>query len=44
MAAEKIRVLLIGPPKPVIVRGLEGTFELLQLPAPKERESFFSSV
>ena len=42
MAAEKTVVLLIGPPKPVIVRGLEGAFELLKLPAANERESFFS--
>jgi lactate dehydrogenase-like 2-hydroxyacid dehydrogenase len=43
MTAEKMVVLLIGPPKPVIVRGLESACELLRLPAASERESFFSS-
>ena len=42
MAAEKTTVLLIGPRKPVMARGLDGVFDLIQLPQPKERESFFA--
>jgi lactate dehydrogenase-like 2-hydroxyacid dehydrogenase len=42
MADEKTTVLLIGPRKPVMVRGLDGVFDLIQLPEAKERESFFA--
>src|SRR5271166_3513885 len=42
MAAEKTAVLLIGPDKPVMVGGLQPVFELLKLPEPSERESFFA--
>jgi lactate dehydrogenase-like 2-hydroxyacid dehydrogenase len=42
MAAEKTAVLLIGPDKPVIVGGLKPVFDLLKLPEPSERESFFA--
>ena len=42
MAAEKTVVLLIGPAKPVIARGLEPVFDLRKLPEPKERDKFFS--
>jgi lactate dehydrogenase-like 2-hydroxyacid dehydrogenase len=42
MAAEKTVVLLLGPAKPVIARGLEPVFDLRKLPEPKEREQFFS--
>src|SRR6266852_2136121 len=43
MAAEKTDVLLIGPPKPVIVKGLKPAFNLIELPARDEREKFFST-
>src|SRR5215471_7870555 len=42
MAAEKTTVLLIGPRKPVIVRGLDGVFEVVQLPPAKDREGFYA--
>ena len=42
MAAEKTTVLLIGARKPVMMRGLDGVFDLIQLPEAKERESFFA--
>jgi len=42
MAAEKTTVLLIGPRKPVMMRGLDGVFDLIQLPEAKERGSFFA--
>jgi len=42
MTAEKTTVLLIGPRKPVIARGLDGAFDLIQLPEAKQREGFFS--
>src|SRR2546430_15740331 len=41
MAAEKADVLLIGPPKPVIVNGLSRAFNLVNFPDGKEREKFF---
>src|ERR1700730_3244119 len=41
MTAEKIDVLLIGPPKPVITGGLK-PFNVLQLPDGKAREEFLS--
>jgi lactate dehydrogenase-like 2-hydroxyacid dehydrogenase len=42
MAAEKTTVLLIGPRKPVIARGLDGVFEVVQLPPAKDREGFYA--
>jgi lactate dehydrogenase-like 2-hydroxyacid dehydrogenase len=42
MAAEKADVLLIGPPKPVIVNGLAGAFNIIKLPDAKERDKFFA--
>jgi lactate dehydrogenase-like 2-hydroxyacid dehydrogenase len=44
MAAEKIDVLLIGPPKPVIVSGLKAAFNLVELPPRAAREKFFSDI
>src|SRR5436305_4130174 len=41
MAAEKADVLLIGPPKPVIVNGLSRAFNLVNFPDGKEREKSF---
>src|SRR5437763_777618 len=42
MAAEKTDVLLIGPAKPVMVKGLSATFNLLDLPPKDAREKFLS--
>ena len=38
MAAEKTDVLLIGPPKPVIVNGLAGPFNLIKFSDAKDRD------
>jgi lactate dehydrogenase-like 2-hydroxyacid dehydrogenase len=43
MAAEKTDVLLIGPAKPVVVKGLSTRFNLLELPQQDAREKFFSN-
>jgi lactate dehydrogenase-like 2-hydroxyacid dehydrogenase len=43
MAAEKTDVLLIGPAKPVIAKGLSPAFNLLELPGGDGREKFFSN-
>ena len=40
--AEKADVLLIGPPKPVIVNGLSSAFNLVRFPDPKDRDKFFA--
>src|SRR6476469_9901291 len=40
--AEKADVLLIGPPKPVIVNGLSGAFNLVKFPDAKDRDKFFA--
>ena len=40
MAAEKIDVLLIGPEKPVIAKGLNSTFNVVKLPDANAREKF----
>src|SRR5499425_3108235 len=40
--AEKADVLLIGPPKPVIVNGLTGAFNLVKLSDAKDRDKFFA--
>jgi lactate dehydrogenase-like 2-hydroxyacid dehydrogenase len=42
--AEKIDVLLIGPPKPVIVNGLTGAFNLVKFPDVKDRDKFFADT
>src|SRR5438067_1468117 len=42
MAAEKIDVLLIGPEKPVIAKGLNSTFNVVKLPDANARGKFFS--
>jgi lactate dehydrogenase-like 2-hydroxyacid dehydrogenase len=42
MAAEKTTVLLIGPRKPVIARGLDAVFEVVQLPPATDREGFYA--
>src|SRR5499425_1045923 len=42
MAAEKADVLLIGPPKPVIVNGLSGAFNLVKFSDAKDRDRFFA--
>jgi lactate dehydrogenase-like 2-hydroxyacid dehydrogenase len=44
MAAEKTDVLLIGPPKPVIVNGLAGAFNLVKFPDAKDRDKFFAEA
>src|SRR2546423_3871923 len=44
MAAEKTDVLLIGPPKPVIVNGLSGSFNLIKFSDAKDRETFFAET
>src|SRR5262247_2445803 len=40
--AEKADVLLIGPPKPVIVNGLTATFNLVKFSDAKDRDKFFA--
>src|SRR5271166_1547623 len=42
MAAEKTDVLLIGPAKPVVVKGLSPRFNVLELPQQDAREKFFA--
>src|SRR5262247_332346 len=42
MAAEKTDVLLIGPPKPVIVNGLFDAFNLVKFSDAKDRDKFFA--
>jgi lactate dehydrogenase-like 2-hydroxyacid dehydrogenase len=42
MADEKADVLLIGPPKPVIVNGLSGAFNLVKFSDAKDRDKFFA--
>jgi lactate dehydrogenase-like 2-hydroxyacid dehydrogenase len=44
MVAEKADVLLIGPPKPVIVHGLSGAFNLVKFPDAKDRDKFFAET
>jgi lactate dehydrogenase-like 2-hydroxyacid dehydrogenase len=44
MAAEKTDVLLIGPAKPVIVKGLAGPFNLIKFSEAKDRETFFAET
>jgi lactate dehydrogenase-like 2-hydroxyacid dehydrogenase len=42
MAADKRDVLLIGPPKPVIVRGLESAFNIVRFSEVKDRDKFLA--
>src|SRR5262249_24002277 len=42
--AEKADVVLIGPPKPVMVNGLSGAFNLARFPDAKERDKFFAET
>jgi lactate dehydrogenase-like 2-hydroxyacid dehydrogenase len=42
--AEKADVLLIGPPKTVIVNGLSGAFNLVRFPDAKDRDKFFAET
>ena len=44
MAAEETEVLLIGPPKPVIVNGLEEVFKLIRFADVKDRNKFFAEI
>jgi len=44
MAAEMTDVLLIGPPKPVIVNGLARAFNLVKFSDAKDRETFFAGT
>ncbi len=44
MNSEKADLLLVGPPKPLIVAGLKPTFTLHHLAAADDRESFLSSL
>jgi lactate dehydrogenase-like 2-hydroxyacid dehydrogenase len=44
MAAEKTDVLLIGPPKAVIVNGLAGPFNLIKLSDAKDPEKLFAEI
>jgi lactate dehydrogenase-like 2-hydroxyacid dehydrogenase len=44
MANEKIDVLLIGPPKPVMVNGLAPAFNLTKFSDAKDREKFFAET
>jgi len=44
MAAEKTDVLLIGPPKAVIVNGLAGPFNLIKLSDAKDPEKLFAET
>ena len=44
MASQKPDILLIGPPKPVIVNGLAPLFTVHRPPDPKNRDGFVDSV
>jgi lactate dehydrogenase-like 2-hydroxyacid dehydrogenase len=44
MAADKPDVLLIGPPKPTIVQGIEPAFNLVRFSEAKDRDKFFAEV
>jgi len=44
MAADKADILLIGPPKPTIVKGLEPAFNLIRFSEAKDRDKFFAEV
>jgi hypothetical protein len=44
MAGEKIDVLLVGPPKPVVVNGLTPAVNLLKLSDAKDHDKFFADT
>jgi lactate dehydrogenase-like 2-hydroxyacid dehydrogenase len=44
MAAEKTEVLLIGPPKPVVVKGLTTAFDLIRFADVKDKDKFFAET
>ena len=44
MANEKTDVLLVGPPKPVIVNGLAAAFNLIQFSDAKDHDKFFAET
>src|SRR5215475_1420679 len=44
MADEKRNILLIGPPKPVIVNGLAPAFNLIRFSDAKDRDKFFAEA
>jgi lactate dehydrogenase-like 2-hydroxyacid dehydrogenase len=44
MAAEKTEVLLIGPPKPVVVNGLTAAFDLIRFADVKDQDKFFADT
>jgi lactate dehydrogenase-like 2-hydroxyacid dehydrogenase len=44
MTTDKIDVLLIGPPKPVVVDGLMRAFNLIRFSDVKDQEEFFAEV
>jgi lactate dehydrogenase-like 2-hydroxyacid dehydrogenase len=44
MAAEKTEVLLIGPPKPVVVNGLTAAFNMIKFSDVKDVEKFFAET
>jgi lactate dehydrogenase-like 2-hydroxyacid dehydrogenase len=44
MAAEKTAVLLVGPPKPVIVNGLTAAFDLIKFSDVTDAETFFAAT
>jgi hypothetical protein len=44
MAAEKTEVLLIGPPKPVVVNGLTAAFNMIKFSDVKDADKFFAET
>src|SRR5947208_17116129 len=44
MAAEKTEVLLIGPPKPVVVNGLTAAFNMIKFSDVKDPDKFFAET
>jgi lactate dehydrogenase-like 2-hydroxyacid dehydrogenase len=44
MTEQKTEVLLIGPPKPVIVKGLEAAFPVHRLAEPKDRDTQLKEI
>ncbi len=44
MTAEKPEVLLIGPPKPVVIKGLEATFTVHQLSPARDRDALVAEL
>jgi lactate dehydrogenase-like 2-hydroxyacid dehydrogenase len=44
MATEKTEVLLIGPPKPVVVNGLTAAFDLIRFADVRDEDKFFADT